>query len=37
LRSGARDSVFGYSRWYGIFIGPLAIDPVNVNNRVIRY
>jgi hypothetical protein len=37
LRSGARDSVFGYSRWYGIFIGPLAIDPVNVNNLVVRY
>jgi hypothetical protein len=37
VRSGARDSVFGFSRSYGIFIGPDAIDPVNVNNRVIEY
>ena len=37
IRSGARDSVFGFSRSYGIFIGPAAVDPVNVNNRVIRY
>jgi hypothetical protein len=37
VRSGARDSVFGFSRSYGIFVGPAAIDPVNVNNRVIRY
>jgi hypothetical protein len=37
VRSGARDSVFGFSRSYGIFIGPDAVDPVNVNNRVIEY
>ena len=37
IRSGARDSVFGYSRSYGIFIGPDAVGPVNTNNRVIRY
>jgi hypothetical protein len=37
LRSGARDSVFGFSRSYGIFIGPAAVDPVNVNNQVIEY
>jgi len=37
VRSGARDSVFGYSRSYGIFIGPDAQSPVNVNNRVIEY
>lgn len=37
VRSGARDSVFGYSRSYGIVIGPEAVDPVNVGNRVIRY
>jgi hypothetical protein len=37
IRSGARDSTFGYSRSYGIFIGPDAVDPINVNNRVIRY
>jgi hypothetical protein len=34
---GPRDSVFAFSRSYGIFIGPAAVDPVNVNNRVIRY
>jgi hypothetical protein len=33
----ARDSVFGFSRSYGIFIGPAAVDPVNVNNQVIEY
>jgi hypothetical protein len=37
VRSGARDSVFGYSRSYGIFIGPDAQSPVNENNSVIRY
>jgi hypothetical protein len=37
VRSGARDSVFGFSRSYGIFIGPDAVSPVNVNNRVIEY
>ena len=37
VHSGARDSVFGFSRSYGIFIGPDAVDPVNVNNRVIEY
>ena len=37
VRSGARDSVFGYSRSYGIFVENGAQSPVNVNNRVIRY
>jgi hypothetical protein len=37
LRSGARDSVFGFSRSYGIFIGPAAVDPVNDNNQVVEY
>jgi hypothetical protein len=37
VRSGARDSDFGYSRSYGIFIGPDAVDPINVNNQVIEY
>ena len=37
VRSGARDSVFGYSRSYGIFVESGAQSPVNVNNRVIRY
>ena len=37
LRSGARSSVFGFSRSYGIFIAPAADAPVNRNNRVIRY
>lgn len=37
IRSGARDSTFGYSRSYGIFIGPQAVDPINHGNRVIRY
>jgi hypothetical protein len=37
VRSGARDSVFGYSRSYGIFVEDAAQDPVNVDNRVIRY
>jgi hypothetical protein len=37
VRSGARDSVFGFSRSYGVFIGPDAVNPVNVNNRVIEY
>ena len=37
LRSGARDSVFGYSRSYGIFIGPEASSPVNSGNRIVRY
>jgi hypothetical protein len=37
LRSGARDSVFGYSRSYGIFVESVASSPVNVSNQVIRY
>ena len=37
VRSGARDSVFGYSRSYGVFVESGAQSPVNVNNRVIRY
>jgi hypothetical protein len=37
VRSGARNSVFGFHRSYGIFIGPKARQPVNRNNRVIRY
>ena len=37
VRSGARDSVFGYSRSYGIFVENGAQSPVNINNRVIRY
>lgn len=37
VRSGARNSVFGFSRSYGIFIAAAAVSPVNVNNRVIRY
>ncbi len=37
VRSGARASVFGFSRSYGIFIGDDAVDPVNVGNRVVRY
>jgi len=37
VRSGARNSVFGFSRSFGIVIGPAAVAPVNVNNRVIRY
>ena len=37
VRSGARDSVFGYSRSYGIFVETVAQSPVNENNRVIRY
>jgi hypothetical protein len=37
LRSGARDSVFGFSRSYGIFIETVASSPVNANNQVIRY
>ncbi|MGH3023268.1 MAG: hypothetical protein ACRDNI_06390 [Gaiellaceae bacterium] len=37
VRSGARRSVFGFHRSYGIFIGPEAIRPVNSRNRVIRF
>jgi hypothetical protein len=37
LRSGAQDSVFGYSRSYGTFVESVATSPVNVGNRVIRY
>ena len=37
VRSGARNSVFGFHRSYGIFIGPEARQPVTRNNRVIRY
>jgi hypothetical protein len=32
-----RDSVFGFSRSYGIFIRPDAADPVNVGNGVVEY
>jgi len=37
VRSGARDSVFGYSRSYGIYVGSDASSPVNVGNRTVRY
>ncbi|MET1009034.1 MAG: DNRLRE domain-containing protein [Gaiellaceae bacterium] len=37
IRSGARDSVFGYSRSYGIFVESVAQSPVNENNQVIHY
>jgi hypothetical protein len=37
VRSGARDSVFGYSRSYGIYVGADASSPVNVGNRAVRY
>ena len=37
IRSGARRSIFGFSRSYGIFIGPEARRPVNKRNRVIEY
>jgi hypothetical protein len=37
LRSGARYSIFGFHRSYGIFIGPEARQLVNRNNRVIPY
>jgi hypothetical protein len=37
VHSGAKNSVFGFSRSYGIFIGPEARRPVNRNNRVIEY
>jgi hypothetical protein len=37
IRSGARRSLFGFHRSYGIFIGPEAIRPVNYRNRVIRF
>jgi hypothetical protein len=37
IRSGARDSVFGYSRSYGVFVETVAQSPVNENNRAIRY
>lgn len=37
IHSGAKNSLFGFSRSYGIFIGPEARRPVNRNNRVIRY
>ena len=37
IHSGAKNSVFGFSRSYGIFIGPQARRPVNRHNRVIRY
>jgi hypothetical protein len=32
-----RDSVFGFPRSYDIFIGPDAVDPVNVGNGVVEY
>lgn len=37
VRSGARRSIFGFHRSYGIFIGSEAIRPVNSRNRVIRF
>jgi hypothetical protein len=37
VRSGARRSVFGFHRSYGIFIGPEARKPINHRNRVVRY
>jgi hypothetical protein len=37
VHSGATNSVFGYHRSYGIFIGKQARRPVNVKNRVIHY
>ncbi|HXV96619.1 MAG TPA: hypothetical protein VD695_08725 [Gaiellaceae bacterium] len=37
IRSGARDSVFGYSRSYGIFVETVAQSPLNENNRAVRY
>jgi hypothetical protein len=37
IHSGAKRSVFGFSRSYGIFIGPEARRPVNKRNRVIEY
>ena len=37
VRSGARNSVFGFHRSYGIFIERAARRPVNVNNRVRHY
>lgn len=37
VRSGARDSVFGYSRSFGIYVGADASSPVNVGNRAVRY
>jgi hypothetical protein len=37
VRSGARNSVFGYHRSYGIFIEKAARRPVNRNNRVRHY
>jgi hypothetical protein len=37
VHSGAKNSIFGFSRSYGIFIGPDARRPVNRNNRVIEY
>jgi hypothetical protein len=37
VRSGARDSVFGYSRSYGIYVGADASSPVNIGNRAVRY
>ena len=37
IHSGARRSIFGFSRSYGIFIGPEARRPVNERNRVRRY
>lgn len=37
VRAGARKSVFGFHRSYGIFIGPEARKAVNYRNRVIHY
>ena len=37
IRSGARNSVFGYHRSHGIFIERAARRPVNVGNRVRHY
>jgi hypothetical protein len=37
IHSGAKHSVFGFHRSYGIFIGRHARRPVNRHNRVIEY
>ena len=37
IHSGAKHSVFGFHRSYGIFIGSQARRPVNRHNRVIEY
>ena len=37
VRSGAKRSVFGFSRAHGIVLEGVAVRPVNVHNRVVRY